>query len=120
MGWLVTPDAVLVIDSQFADTAQMFLDGLKKRTPRKIDLLINSHHHPDHTGGNKVLQPMVTKIVAHENAPVSNGSRPVRTRPKTPRCTPTRRSRTVGRQTSATRSCRPNKDYGWVTRAATP
>ncbi len=69
IGWLVTLDAVLVIDSQFADTAQMFLDGLKTRTPRKIDLLINSHHHPDHTGGNKVLQPMVTKIVAHENVP---------------------------------------------------
>ena len=69
MGWMVTPDAVLVIDSQFADTAQMFLDGLKTRTPRKIDLLINTHHHPDHTGGNKVLRPMVTKIVAHENVP---------------------------------------------------
>jgi len=69
MGWLVTPDAVLVIDSQFADTAQMFLDGLKTRTPRKIDLLLNTHHHPDHTGGNKVLRPMVTKIVSHENVP---------------------------------------------------
>ena len=36
IGWLVAPDAVLVIDSQFADTAQMFLDGLKPRTQRKI------------------------------------------------------------------------------------
>jgi glyoxylase-like metal-dependent hydrolase (beta-lactamase superfamily II) len=47
----------------------MFLDGLKSRTPRKIDLLINTHHHPDHTGGNKTLQPSVTKIVAHANVP---------------------------------------------------
>ena len=69
MGWLVTPDAVLVIDSQFADTAQMFLDGLKTRTPRKIDLLLNTHHHPDHTGGNKVLRPSVAKIVSHQNVP---------------------------------------------------
>lgn len=69
MGWLVTKDAVLVVDSQFADTAQMFADGLKTRTPRMIDLLINSHHHPDHTGGNKVLKPMVARIVAHENVP---------------------------------------------------
>jgi cyclase len=69
MGWMVTSDAVLVIDSQFADTAQMFLDGLKERTPRKIDLLINTHHHADHTGGNKVLQPFVSKIVAHANVP---------------------------------------------------
>jgi glyoxylase-like metal-dependent hydrolase (beta-lactamase superfamily II) len=69
IGLLVLPDAVVVVDSQFADTAQMFLDGLKPKTSRKIDLLINSHHHGDHTGGNKVLQPSVTKIVAHANVP---------------------------------------------------
>jgi len=70
MGWLVAPDAVVVVDSQFADTSQMFLNGFKPMIGgRKIDLLINSHHHPDHTGGNKVLQPSVVKIVAQENAP---------------------------------------------------
>src|SRR5687767_11495579 len=69
IGYLVTPDAVVVVDSQFADTAPLFLEGLKPRTSRKIDLLINSHHHGDHTGGNKVMQPSVAKIVAHANVP---------------------------------------------------
>jgi cyclase len=69
IGWLVSPDAVVVVDSQFADTAPLLLEGLKSRTPRKIDLLINTHHHGDHTGGNKVLQPAATKIVAHANVP---------------------------------------------------
>jgi cyclase len=70
MGWLVAPDAVVVIDSQFADTSKMFLEGFKPMIGgRKIDLLINTHHHPDHTGGNKVLQPSVVKMVAQENAP---------------------------------------------------
>lgn len=70
IGWLITPEAFVVVDSQFADTAQMFLDGSKQRTPRqKIDLLVNSHHHGDHTGGNKTLQPSTAKIVAHENVP---------------------------------------------------
>lgn len=69
IGYLVTSDAVVVVDSQFADTAALFLDGMKPRTSRKFDLLINSHHHPDHTGGNKTLQPSVAKIVAHANVP---------------------------------------------------
>jgi cyclase len=69
IGYLVMPDGVVVVDSQFADTAPMFLDGLKPRTTRTIDLLINSHHHGDHTGGNKVMQPSVAKIVAHANVP---------------------------------------------------
>jgi glyoxylase-like metal-dependent hydrolase (beta-lactamase superfamily II) len=69
IGYLVTPDAVVVVDSQFADTAPMFLKGLQPKTSRKIDFLINSHHHPDHTGGNKAMQPNVGKIVAHVNVP---------------------------------------------------
>ncbi len=47
IGWLVAPDAVLVIDSQFADTAQMFLDGLKPRTQRKIR---SPHQHAPSPG----------------------------------------------------------------------
>jgi len=69
MAWLASTDAVVVIDSQFADSSKLFLDGLKARTSRRIDLLLNTHHHPDHTGGNKVLRPSVAKIVAHQNAP---------------------------------------------------
>ncbi len=34
MGWLIAPDAVVIVDSQFPETAQMFLDGLKERTSR--------------------------------------------------------------------------------------
>ena len=69
IGYLITPDAVVVVDSQFADTAPLFLEGMKPKTQRKFDLLINSHHHGDHTGGNKVIQPNVAKIVAHANVP---------------------------------------------------
>jgi len=70
MAWLVSTDAVVVVDSQFADSSTpLFLEGLKARTSRRIDLLLNTHHHPDHTGGNQVLRPSVVKIVAHQNVP---------------------------------------------------
>ena len=106
IGYLITPDAVVVVDSQFADTAPMLLDGLKRRTTRKIDVLINSHHHPDHTGGNKVLQPSVTKIVAHENVPALQRRQAAAVTPKPIRPTPTRRSPGIGRCRSETRPCR--------------
>ena len=107
MGWLVAPDAIVVIDSQFADTSKMFLEGFKPMSGgRKIDLLINTHHHPDHTGGNKVLQPSVVKIVAHENAPRFSASRPRPRRARTTRRTPTPRSRATGRSISGARSSR--------------
>ena len=51
IGWLVNRDGVVVVDTQFADTAPNFLDGLKQRTPRQIDVVINTHHHFDHAGG---------------------------------------------------------------------
>ena len=65
IGWLVSGDGLLVVDSQFADTAPNLLSGLKERSPRQIDVLINSHHHPDHTGGNGVLRGAAKQIVAH-------------------------------------------------------
>lgn len=68
IGWLVSADGLLVVDSQFADTAPNLLAGLKERSPRQIDVLINSHHHPDHTGGNGVLRPAAKQIVAHTRA----------------------------------------------------
>jgi len=69
IGWLITPDAVVVIDTQFPDTARACLDGVKSRATHPIDLLVNTHHHPDHTSGNIVFQPAVTSIVAHRNVP---------------------------------------------------
>jgi glyoxylase-like metal-dependent hydrolase (beta-lactamase superfamily II) len=65
IGWLVNGDGVLVVDSQFADTAPNLMEALKQRSSRRIDVLINSHHHPDHTSGNGVLRPSADKIVAH-------------------------------------------------------
>jgi cyclase len=68
IGWLATPDGVLVVDSQYADTAPACIDGVKQKSAHAIDVLVNTHHHGDHTSGNKVFRPLVKTIVAHENS----------------------------------------------------
>ncbi len=67
IGWYITEDVFVVIDSQFPDTAKHFIDEIKNKTNRKIDILFNTHHHGDHTAGNYYLKQFAGKIVAQEN-----------------------------------------------------
>lgn len=70
IGWLAAADGFVIVDSQFPETAKRCLDGLYKKTSHSLDLLINTHHHGDHTGGNPVLKPVAEKSVAHKNVPI--------------------------------------------------
>jgi glyoxylase-like metal-dependent hydrolase (beta-lactamase superfamily II) len=67
IGYLVTPDGALAVDSQFMNTAEICVNGLKVKAPKGIELLINTHHHGDHTSGNPAFKAVVKRIVAHEN-----------------------------------------------------
>ncbi|NIM02026.1 MAG: MBL fold metallo-hydrolase [Acidobacteria bacterium] len=69
IGWFIGKDAVLVVDSKGPEFARACIDGIGERTERKIDTLINTHHHGDHTGGNPVFRKVVGRIVGHENVP---------------------------------------------------
>lgn len=69
IGWLAAPDALVAVDTQFPDTAAIFLQGLPGRNGRRLDAVINTHHHGDHTGGNGVFQPATKTIVAQANVP---------------------------------------------------
>ncbi len=69
IGWLSNKDALVAVDTQFAETAAKFLDGLPGRNGRRLDAVIDTHHHWDHTGGNATFRPAAKKIVAHEAVP---------------------------------------------------
>lgn len=68
IGLLQARDGLVIVDSQYADTAKVCLDGVRARTARTIDLVVNTHHHGDHTSGNGVLRAAAARIVAHENS----------------------------------------------------
>jgi cyclase len=70
IGWLINKDAVLVVDTQYADTAKMCVDGLKPKTAnRQIDVVFNTHHHADHTGGNAIFRAEAKKLIAQARVP---------------------------------------------------
>ncbi len=66
VGWLVNPGGVAVVDTQFPAEAQALLAGLQERSgSRGVDVLLNTHHHGDHTSGNGVFRGVARRVVAH-------------------------------------------------------
>lgn len=69
IGYMVNPSGVVVVDSQFPPEAKACLDGLNARSKgRGVDVLLNTHHHGDHTGGNIAFRGVAKKVVAHKQA----------------------------------------------------
>ena len=59
----------MVVDAQFPESAQNCISGLEDMGNASFDILINTHHHGDHTAGNSAFENRVQKIVAHQNVP---------------------------------------------------
>ena len=69
IGWLIRDGALVVVDTQSPKTAPDCWSGLQDRTDEALDLVINTHHHGDHTGGNGIFAEHTNRFVAHANVP---------------------------------------------------
>lgn len=68
IAFCITKDGITVVDSQFPDTSVHLIEALKKKTETPFSLLINTHHHGDHTSGNIAYKGLVKHVLAHENS----------------------------------------------------
>lgn len=68
IAYMPTKEGWVVVDSQFPEQAQHLIDALKKTNEQPINLLINTHHHGDHSSGNIAFKGLVGHVVAHENS----------------------------------------------------
>jgi glyoxylase-like metal-dependent hydrolase (beta-lactamase superfamily II) len=59
-------DGLLVVDSSYARTANPLLEEMAKWGPKKIQYLLITHYHGDHTGGNAIIGKD-TQIISHNN-----------------------------------------------------
>jgi cyclase len=66
IGVSVGEDGVLVIDDQYAPLAPKIRAAIRTISDKPIRLVLNTHYHGDHTGGNEVFGAEAP-IIAQDN-----------------------------------------------------
>ncbi|WP_158913355.1 MBL fold metallo-hydrolase [Caulobacter sp. S45] len=66
IGLLVGPDGVVMVDAQYAPLSDKVLAAIRRISPALIRVLIDTHEHPDHTGGNPNFARQGAVIFARE------------------------------------------------------
>jgi len=67
LGLSVGPDAVFLIDDQYAPMTPKINAAIRAITDKPVKFVINTHWHGDHTGGNENYGKAGAIIVAHDN-----------------------------------------------------
>jgi cyclase len=81
---LVGPDGVFLVDAQFPQVTEKIIAALKTVSDGRVKMIVNTHVHGDHTGGNENFGKMGTVIMSRPNlrarlikpAPGANGQVP--------------------------------------------
>ena len=71
IAFLLSKKGIVVVDAQFPDTSKHLVDELKKRSEKPFKLLINTHHHSDHSSGNISFRGIAEHVLAHANSKIN-------------------------------------------------
>ncbi len=66
IGLCIGKDGVLMVDTQFEPLADKIRAAVRQVSDKKIEYVINTHYHHDHTDGNKQFGAEAV-VIAHEN-----------------------------------------------------
>ena len=67
IGLFTGDDGVFLIDDQYAPLTDKIVAAIRTVSAKPIRFLVNTHMHPDHTGGNENFGKMGTMIFGHDN-----------------------------------------------------
>lgn len=67
IGVSVGADGVVVIDDQFAALVDKIRAAIAEVSDKPVRMVLNTHWHFDHTGGNELLAGGGALVIAHEN-----------------------------------------------------
>jgi cyclase len=66
IGVLTGPDGVFLVDAGYKPLTGKVITAVRKLSSGPIRFLVNTHEHPDHTGGNPEFAKMGTLIIARD------------------------------------------------------
>ncbi|MGH8222050.1 MAG: MBL fold metallo-hydrolase [Woeseiaceae bacterium] len=67
IGLLAGDDGVILIDDQFAPLTERIVAAVRTVSDKPIRFIVNTHLHPDHTGGNENLGKLGAVVFGHDN-----------------------------------------------------
>jgi len=67
IGLFVGDDGVFLVDDQFAPLTDRIVAAIRPLSDKPIRFLVNTHLHPDHTGGNENFGKMGALVFGHDN-----------------------------------------------------
>jgi len=67
IGLFVGDDGVFLVDDQFAPLTEKIVAAIRALSGKPIRFLVNTHLHPDHTGGNENFGKMGALVFGHDN-----------------------------------------------------
>ncbi len=76
IGVLAGPDGVFMVDSQFAPLTDKIVAAIKTISDGRLRFLVNTHVHPDHTGGNENFGKLGVTLMSRPQLRARLASRP--------------------------------------------
>lgn len=68
IAYYISKKNIAIVDSEFPEQSKHLIDALQKDPGRPFEILINTHHHGDHTSGNISFKGIVPHVAAHSNS----------------------------------------------------
>ena len=82
IGVLTGPDGIFMVDTQFAPLSAKIAAAIKQISNQPVKFIVNTHVHPDHTGGNENFAKMGAILISRNElrdrlahpVPAANGT----------------------------------------------
>src|SRR5579862_3971711 len=68
IAYYISKKNIAVVDAEFPEQSKHLIAALQTDPGKPLEILINTHHHRDHTSGNISFKGIVNHVAAHSNS----------------------------------------------------